>query len=105
MASPGHVQWLISFSVQLIPGGLFALGIPFFIKQSLRLLIARNRRDEAIKNSATSVASRPRTRRARPHRPLGRASGRRSARDFGKGFLLRRMIITTSLFIWQNGTG
>ncbi|GAA5974455.1 hypothetical protein JCM3765_001778, partial [Sporobolomyces pararoseus] len=24
---------------------------------------------------------------------------------FGKGFLFRRMLITTSLFIWQNGTG
>ncbi|GAA5890071.1 hypothetical protein JCM5296_004760 [Sporobolomyces johnsonii] len=47
---PGHVQWLISFAVQLIPGGLFALGLPFFIKESPRWLITRDRRDEAIKN-------------------------------------------------------
>jgi hypothetical protein len=43
-------QWLIPFAVQIIPGGLFAIGLPFFCRESPRWLISRSRRDEAIKN-------------------------------------------------------
>jgi hypothetical protein len=37
-------------SRQLVPGGLFAMGIPFIIRESPRWLITVGKRDEAIKN-------------------------------------------------------
>ncbi|KAL8292485.1 hypothetical protein RQP46_001097 [Phenoliferia psychrophenolica] len=43
-------QWIIPFAIQLIPGGLFAIGIPLILRESPRWLIQRNRRDEAVKN-------------------------------------------------------
>lgn len=112
-----HKQWLIPFAVQLIPGGIFAAGIPFFIKESPRWLITRNRRDEAIKNLCF-------IRNLSPQDPfiinemndidvqvehdrtaVGTGFWAPFRQVFGKGFLFRRMLITTSLFIWQNGTG
>ncbi|GAA5832480.1 hypothetical protein JCM3770_005561, partial [Rhodotorula araucariae] len=113
----GRTQWLIPFAVQLIPGGLFALGIPFFVRESPRWLIARGKRDQAIKNLCF-------IRHLSPEDPYIinevneidiQAEHDRTAvgtgffapfrQVFGKGFLFRRMLITTSLFIWQNGTG
>ncbi|GAA5861675.1 hypothetical protein JCM1840_005228 [Sporobolomyces johnsonii] len=114
---PGHVQWLIPFAVQLIPGGLFALGIPFFIKESPRWLITRNRRDEAIKNLCYIRRLSPEdayiinemneidVQVEHDRTAVGTGFWAPFRQVFGKGFLLRRMIITTSLFIWQNGTG
>ncbi|GAA5998706.1 hypothetical protein JCM5350_001442, partial [Sporobolomyces pararoseus] len=110
-------QWLIPFAVQLIPGGIFLAGIPFFIKESPRWLITRNRRDEAVKNLCY-------IRNLSPQEPylinemneidvqvehdrtaVGTGFWAPFRQVFGKGFLFRRMLITTSLFIWQNGTG
>ncbi|GAA5861239.1 hypothetical protein JCM1840_003126 [Sporobolomyces johnsonii] len=114
---PGHVQWLIPFAVQLIPGGLFALGVPFFAKESPRWLITRDRRDEAIQNLCY-------IRRLSPEDPyivnemdeidaqveqdraaIGTGFWAPFRQLFAKGYLLRRMLITTSLFMWQNGAG
>nr|OQO27315.1 Quinate permease [Rachicladosporium sp. CCFEE 5018] len=44
-----HAQWLIPFAVQLIPGGLLFIGA-FWIKESPRWLLSKNRRAEALKN-------------------------------------------------------
>ncbi|RMX83788.1 hypothetical protein D0869_05049 [Hortaea werneckii] len=46
---PSHKQWIIPFAVQLIPGGLLFLGA-FWLRESPRWLISKNRRDQAIKN-------------------------------------------------------
>jgi hypothetical protein len=48
-----HRQWLIPFAIQLVPAGMFFLGI-WYIRESPRWLMGRNRRDEAIHNLAVS---------------------------------------------------
>ncbi|KAI7281909.1 putative quinate [Hortaea werneckii] len=46
---PSHQQWIIPFAVQLIPGGMLFLGA-FWLKESPRWLVSKNRREQAIKN-------------------------------------------------------
>jgi len=46
-----HRQWLIPFAIQLVPAGMFFLGI-WYIRESLSWLMGRNRRDDAIANLA-----------------------------------------------------
>ncbi|BGP51154.1 hypothetical protein JCM10450v2_007083 [Rhodotorula kratochvilovae] len=110
-------QWLIPFAVQLIPGGIFAIGIPFFIKESPRWLISRQRRDEAIKNlcflrnlahddpymiqEINDIDLQVENDRT----AVGSGFWSPFRQVFGKGFLFRRLLITTSLFMWQNATG
>ncbi|GAA6064421.1 hypothetical protein JCM10212_001196 [Sporobolomyces blumeae] len=112
-----HAQWLVPFAVQFIPGGIFAAGIPFFIKESPRWLMVAGRREEAIKNlciirgldrddpyiinemNEIDVQVEP------DRTAIGTGFFAPFKQVFGKGSLFRRMLITTSLFIWQNGTG
>jgi sugar porter (SP) family MFS transporter len=47
--APSHKQWLIPFSIQLIPAGLLFVG-SFLIKESPRWLFQRGRREEGIHN-------------------------------------------------------
>ncbi|GJN94677.1 hypothetical protein Rhopal_007768-T1 [Rhodotorula paludigena] len=115
--APGTTQWLVPFAVQLIPGGLFALGIPFFVRESPRWLISRGKREAAIKNLCF-------IRNLSPEDPyiinemneidiqvehdrtaVGSGFWAPIRHLFTTGHLFRRMLITTSLFIWQNGTG
>ncbi|GAA5881088.1 hypothetical protein JCM8547_007993 [Rhodosporidiobolus lusitaniae] len=115
--TPGRTQWLIPFAVQLIPGGLFALGIPFFVRESPRWLITRNRRDEAIKNLCYIRGLSPEdpyiinevneidVQVEHDRTAVGSGFWAPFRQVFGKGFLFRRMLITTTLFVWQNGTG
>lgn len=44
-----HQQWLIPFAVQLIPAGILFAG-SFWIKESPRWLMSKNRRAEALRN-------------------------------------------------------
>ncbi|KAF2157349.1 quinate permease [Myriangium duriaei CBS 260.36] len=47
--APSHKQWLIPFAVQLIPAGLLFIG-SFWLHESPRWLINKNRRAQALKN-------------------------------------------------------
>lgn len=44
-----HDQWIIPFAVQLIPGGLLALGA-IWLKESPRWLYSKGRREQGLKN-------------------------------------------------------
>ncbi|KAK8133031.1 Quinate permease [Apiospora kogelbergensis] len=46
---PSHTQWLIPFAVQLIPGGLLALGA-LWLRESPRWLFSKGKRDQAMDN-------------------------------------------------------
>ncbi|GAA5852824.1 hypothetical protein JCM9279_006196 [Rhodotorula babjevae] len=115
--APGTTQWLTPFAVQLIPGGLFALGIPFFIRESPRWLMQRGKRDAAVKNLCF-------IRNLSPEDPyiineineidiqaehdrtaVGTGFWAPIRHLFSTGHLFRRMLVVSSLFIWQNGTG
>ncbi|KAI5474883.1 MFS transporter, quinate permease [Pseudohyphozyma bogoriensis] len=114
---PSKKQWFIPFAVQLIPGGLFAIGIPLVIKESPRWLISVNRRDEAIKNlcwirhldasdpyiieelnSIDVQVEHDRT-------AVGTGFWAPFKQVFCQWHLLKRLLIVTTLFMWQNGTG
>ncbi|KAK8075623.1 Quinate permease [Apiospora hydei] len=46
---PSHRQWLIPFAVQLIPGGLLAVGA-LWLRESPRWLFSKGRHDQAMDN-------------------------------------------------------
>ncbi|GJN93286.1 hypothetical protein Rhopal_006333-T1 [Rhodotorula paludigena] len=114
---PSRKQWLIPFAVQIIPSGLFAIGIPFFVRESPRWLISRSRRDEAIKNLSflrKLPADDPYMIQEINDIDLQVENDRTAVGSgfwapfrqvFGKSFLFRRLLIVTSLFMWQNATG
>ncbi|GAA5889871.1 hypothetical protein JCM6882_004347 [Rhodosporidiobolus microsporus] len=115
--APSHAQWLIAFAVQLVPGGLFAIGIPFFVRESPRWLITKGRRDQAIRNLCyirnllpedpyvVNEMNEIETQVERDRTAVGDGFFDPFRQVFGKGYLFKRMLITTSLFIWQNGAG
>jgi sugar porter (SP) family MFS transporter len=47
--APSHSQWLIPFAVQLIPGGLLAIGT-IWLRESPRWLISNGQREKGLKN-------------------------------------------------------
>ncbi|KAK4047812.1 hypothetical protein OIV83_005154 [Microbotryomycetes sp. JL201] len=113
----GRVQWLTPFAVQLIPGGLFLIGIPLFIKESPRWLITRNRREDAIKNLTWLRKLSPEDNYVieelnqidlqveHDRTAVGTSFWGPFRQVFGQWYLLKRLLIATSLFIFQNGTG
>ncbi|GAA5853294.1 hypothetical protein JCM8547_000274 [Rhodosporidiobolus lusitaniae] len=112
-----HTQWLVPFAVQVIPGGLFALGIPFFIRESPRWLISRSRRDEAIKNLCylrnldrndaylVQEINDIDLQIENDRTAVGAGFFGPIRHLFSNWFLTRRLLITSSLFVFQNGTG
>lgn len=115
--APSRVQWLIPFAIQLLPGGLFVLGIPFFITESPRWLMSRGRRDAAIKNLCylrKLDASHPYlieevnqidVQIEHDRTAVGTGFFAPFKHVFTNGHLTRRLVIVTSLFAFQNGTG
>ena len=115
--APGHVQWLIPMAIQLIPAGLFAILVPLAAKESPRWLLMRGKREKAIK-SLSYLRKLPEDHEYIVHEInditvqvehdisavgggiLGPVKG-----VFTKWYITRRLLLTTTLFIWQNGTG
>lgn len=113
---PDHSQWLIPFAVQLIPGGLLFAGA-FWLRESPRWLLSKNRREEALKNLCW-------IRRLESDdiymvEEIGfiDAALEEQSNAIGRGFfapfkavarsrsLQWRMILGGLLFMWQNGSG
>ncbi|KAI3614247.1 quinate permease [Moniliophthora roreri] len=112
----GRTQWLVAFSVQLIPGGLLLLGTPF-LSESPRFLVSRDRNQQAVV-SLSKLRSLP------PNHPyvveemnMIEEAIRHERSLAGAGFfgpmktvfasrrLLYRLALGSSLFAWQNATG
>lgn len=113
---PLRRQWLIPFAVQLIPLGLFWVGV-MFLPESPRFLISRGKVEKARKNLSI-------LRNLPESHPYSIYEMNNIERDFnerkrklGTGFfapmkkvitsrkLLYRMLLLTSLFPMQNGSG
>jgi len=112
-----RAQWLTPFAVQLIPAGLFALTVPFFSPESPRWLLQRGKEERAVKNLCylrKLPADHP---YIQEELAQMQSSIERDVKEVGTGcmapikgifsrwFLTRRLLLTTSLFIFQNGTG
>ncbi|PFH49383.1 hypothetical protein AMATHDRAFT_147771 [Amanita thiersii Skay4041] len=114
--APGHIQWLIAFAIQLIPGGLLLLG-SFFLIESPRWLVSRDRNAEALKN-LSRIRHLPQNAPflADEYRDIETAIAHERGL-VGAGFwgpiitvlrskkLMIRVLIGSSLFAWQNATG
>ncbi|BGP19526.1 hypothetical protein JCM10213v2_007621 [Rhodosporidiobolus nylandii] len=117
LSPTSRTQWIVPFAVQIIPGGLFALGIPLFVRESPRWLISRSRREEAIKNLCylRNLDERdPYLVQEINDIDLQVEHDRTSAGSgfwapirhlFTNWFLTRRLLIVSNLFLWQNATG
>lgn len=113
----GHTQWFIPFAVQLIPAGLFAILVPIACKESPRWLLQKGRREQAIKslcylrklpadheyiiNEVNDISVQV----EHDVTAVGPGFWAPFKGIFSKWFLTRRLLLTTSLFIFQNGTG
>ncbi|KJA25517.1 hypothetical protein HYPSUDRAFT_199669 [Hypholoma sublateritium FD-334 SS-4] len=109
-------QWIISFAVQLIPGGLLCIGT-LFIAESPRWLASRDRTDQALRNLAYMRSLPEDSKYVREEFDdicSALATDRAKA---GTGFvapitsllrsasLLRRLAVCIAIFACQNGTG
>lgn len=115
--APTRAQWLTPFAVQLIPAGLFALTVPFFSPESPRWLLQRGKAERAIKNLCYLRKLPADHAYIQEEVAQMQASIDADVKDVGNGamapikgiftrwFLTRRLLLTTSLFIFQNGTG
>ncbi|KAF8211091.1 hypothetical protein K438DRAFT_1808793 [Mycena galopus ATCC 62051] len=112
----GHKQWFIAFAIQLIPGCLLFIG-SFFMIESPRWLVSRDRNAEALKNLASLrnlpedapyvVEEYSEIEAAIAHeRSLAGAGFFGPLKTvFTSKTLVYRLLLGSSLFVWQNGTG
>lgn len=115
--APTRAQWLTPFAVQLIPAGLFAATVPFFSPESPRWLLQKGKAERALKNLCYLRKLPADHAYINEEMSQIQASIDADVRDVGHGamapikgifsrwFLTRRLLLTTSLFIFQNGTG
>ncbi|KAF7371113.1 hypothetical protein MSAN_00746300 [Mycena sanguinolenta] len=111
-----HKQWFIAFAVQLIPGCLLFIG-SFFLVESPRWLVSRDRNAEALKNLATlrnlpEDAPYVAEEYAEIEAAIAHERSLAGAGFFGplktvfaSKTLRYRILLGSSLFVWQNGTG
>ncbi|KAG8630964.1 hypothetical protein KVT40_000104 [Elsinoe batatas] len=109
-------QWIIPFAVQLIPGGLLLFGT-FFLKESPRWLLTKNRRDEAMKNLCWIRKLNADDIYIVEEVGLIDAAITADTSRIGSGFwapfkaaardkkVLYRLFLGSMLFLWQNGSG
>ncbi|CAK5268041.1 unnamed protein product [Mycena citricolor] len=113
---PSRKQWLISFGVQLVPGGMLFLGALIMV-ESPRWLAIQDRRSQALRNLCilrNLPADAPYIVEELAQIEAGIAHERSLA---GAGFfgpmlsvsrspaLLYRLMLGSIMFVWQNGTG
>ncbi|KAK7031699.1 general substrate transporter [Favolaschia claudopus] len=113
---PSHKQWFIAFAVQFIPGGMLFFG-SFFLIESPRWLVSRDRNAAALKNLAKLrnlpedapyvVEEYSEIEAAIAHeRSLAGAGFFGPVKTvFASKTLRYRILLGSSLFVWQNGTG
>jgi len=113
----GRTQWLIPFAVQLIPAGLFGLLVPVACSESPRWLIMRGKREKAVK-SLTYLRKLPANHEyvireineitlqvEHDITAVGAGFMAPIKAVFGQWYIARRLLLTSTLFMWQNGTG
>lgn len=111
------LQWRIPFAVQIIPGGLLALTAPFLI-ESPRWLISRGRREESVRNLSKIrkldvnhpyLVEEVAEMNAAHDKEMALLGSNSFWAPFRHTFLVRkvlyRLLIGSSLFAFQNGTG
>ncbi|KAG6810985.1 hypothetical protein H0H92_009524 [Tricholoma furcatifolium] len=113
---PGRPQWLIAFAVQFIPGGLLFVGA-IFLTESPRWLVSRDRNTQALKN-LSYLRNLPEDHQyvVEEYEAI-EATVTHERSLVGAGFfgplltvfsskqMIYRLLIGSSLFAWQNGTG
>ncbi|PWN33099.1 general substrate transporter [Meira miltonrushii] len=115
--APNTEQWRIPFAIQIIPGGLLVLGAPFLI-ESPRWLLTRNRNEEAATNLSRIrnldgdhpyIVEELREMHSavdKERKLLGSDSFWAPFREtFGTSRVLWRLVLGSSMFVFQNGTG
>ncbi|PNS14108.1 hypothetical protein CAC42_6621 [Sphaceloma murrayae] len=114
--APGTPQWHVPFAVQLIPGGLLLIGT-FFLKESPRWLLTKNRREEALKNLCWIRKLNADDLYIVEEVGLIDAAITADTSRIGSGFwapfkaagrdkkVLYRLFLGGMLFLWQNGSG
>lgn len=109
-------QWLIPFAVQIIPSGLFWIGV-VFLPESPRWLISKYKRDET-EEKLSYITTLPKDHEFVQFE-LGKMEEKRELKRklYGEGIFqqiktvifssryIKRLILSTSTFILQNGAG
>ncbi|GAO47268.1 hypothetical protein G7K_1478-t1 [Saitoella complicata NRRL Y-17804] len=111
-----HIQWLIPFIVQIIPGAIMLIG-SFWLRESPRWLLNRGRSEEAIRNLCWIRNLGEGERYVQEELAMMEAQKESQRQSIGLDFwapfrciwrnshIRNRLLLGASLFAWQNGTG